>query len=164
MEGIEVQEINNTDPNNTKETYFVPDNEKNNKEINVGTKEVRNYEGKPKKKLLKVLTFALTLSSATLLGGTLLSNAFVGKEPTLGNISFKRETNDIHYSFEIKEMGTLEVSLLLQREEETLYEETFKESGTYQGIIRHVGKEELVVTLNATNGLDYWKALYEEKI
>lgn len=164
MEGIEVQEINNTDPNNTKESYFIPDNEKNNKEINVGNMEVRNYEGKSSKKILKVLTFVLTLGNAGLLGGSLLSNAFVGKEPTLANISFKRNSNSIEYSFDIKEIGTLDVSLTLKRDEEILHQESFTEKGSYQGIVQAIGEEELIVTLASTNDVDYWKTLYEETL
>lgn len=164
MEGIEVKEINNVDPNNTKESFFVPDNEKNNKEINVGNQEVKNYEGKGTKRVLKVLTFVLTLGSAGLLGGTLLSNAFVGKEPTLANIHFERELDSVRYSFEIKEMGTLDVALTIKQGEETLHEKTFENIGVYSDVIENIGSEELIVTLAATNGIDYSKTLYEETL
>ena len=164
MEGIKVKEINNVDPNNTKESFVVPDNEKSNKEINVGNQEVKNYEGKGAKKVLKVLTFVLTLGSAGLLGGTLLSNAFVGKEPTLANIRFERGPGDIHYSFEIKEIGTLDLALTIRQGEETIHEKTFENIGTYSDVIEIIGSEELVVTLAATNGIDYLKVLYEETL
>lgn len=164
MEGIKVKEINNVDPNNTKESFVVPDNEKSNKEINVGNQEVKNYEGKGAKKVLKVLTFVLTLGSAGLLGGTLLSNAFVGKEPTLANIRFERGLGNVRYSFEIKEIGTLDLALTIRQGEETIHEKTFENIGTYSGVIEIIGSEELVVTLAATNGIDYSKVLYEETL
>lgn len=165
MEGIPIFEINDTNPNNVRETYSVPDNEKSNKERNVIADEGTNFETASKRKSLpKAAILLLSVGSAALLGGGLLTNAFLGKDPTASDISFQKTEEELSYSFKLDGIKTLSVLFLVKENEDILHEETFKKDGVYQGLLPILAENELNITLRSTNGLDYEKIIFETEI
>lgn len=165
MEGMPIFEINDTNPNNVRETYSVPDNEKNNKERNIVGDEGTNLETASKRKSLpKTAILLLSVGSAALLGGGFLINAFLGQDPTASDISFQKTEEGLSYSFKLDGIKNLSVLFLVKEKEETLHEETFQKNGVYRGLLPILADNELNITLRSTNGFDYEKILFETEI
>lgn len=167
MEGISINELNPTNPNNVQESYFIPDNEANIPFLNTKSKEKEEYEGKKSKiKKTRLTVLFLTLSTAGLLGGKLLANPYLQNKVDVTNISFQRSNMDtLKYSFEINNLNQLFVTLEIKNEESLIFKKEYREIGLFEGEVKNLSEyQNLHVSLYENNGVDYQKLIYQEFI
>lgn len=118
--------------------------------------------GKRAKKVSSIVFGVMTITIAGGLGGVAISNAFL-PSPTLSNVSFVAENNEVVYSFSISNLSSyyaiVEASEFVSGD--VFYTREFQGDGLKEDSFSFEGKDKIAIAISITNKFDYLRSLYE---
>ena len=104
----------------------------------------------------------LTLSVSAIAGGSILTNSFLGTQPTVDAPSYVLDGDTLSYDVNVTNKGTMKVYLLLLEEKKETERVDLSKTGRYQGRFTLLGGFTYTAQIEETNHMDFRKVLYTD--
>lgn len=138
-------------------------------ELNVINQDTEYAKKRRGKKIKTVSIIAIASFSTILLGGTLLTNAFIGDDPVIKASQYESfylvENNILTYSFEVEKLNSnLKFQMRLFKDKTIIEKVDITEVKVYEGSYELEYEKNYKLDFYVTNNFDYTKSIHSYNI
>lgn len=134
-------------------------------ELNIVDQDTNYAKRKRTSKIVNISIITISSLAALLVGGSLISNAFI-KDPIISVSKYDKyyqlEGLKLNYSFVVKNESDLSFIMKIEENNNIIYTLDVRKALEYEGSVDLKINTDYKIYFNATNNFDYSRTLYQE--